>query len=154
MVTIRKILCPTDFSEPSEAAWTFALSLGEQYGAEVVLLHVVADPVRSPVAYELGYTPERVLKAVTDEAERLLADTAAKAADRKVKVLPRLRRGVEFREINAAATEEGADLIVMGTHGHTGLAHLLIGSVAEKVVRTAPCPVLTVRHPTMRLEAA
>jgi nucleotide-binding universal stress UspA family protein len=59
---------------------------------------------------------------------------------------------VEFREIIAAAREEEADLIVMGTHGRTGLAHALIGSVAEKVVRKAPCPVLTVRHPKMKFE--
>jgi nucleotide-binding universal stress UspA family protein len=154
MLTIRKILCPTDFSEPSEAGWAFALTLAEQFGAEVILLHVVPEPVGNPIAYEMGYTPERFLRSVTEEATRLLADLAAKAGDWKVTIRQVLRRGVEFREVNAAAKEEGADLIVMGTHGRTGLAHLLIGSVAEKVVRTAPCPVLTVKHPTMQLQTA
>ncbi len=152
MVTIRKVLFPTDFSEASEAAWGFALSLAQEFGAEVALLHVVPEPPRLAEAYEMGFTPERFLKAATEEAQRLLADMQAKAADWKVTLIPRVRQGVEFREIIAAAREEGADLIVMGTHGRTGLAHALIGSVAEKVVRKAPCPVLTVRHPKMQFE--
>jgi nucleotide-binding universal stress UspA family protein len=152
MKTVRKILFPTDFSEPSEAAWAFALSFAKEFGAVVVLLHVVPEPPRLAEAYEMGYTPERFIKAATEEANRLMADMQAKAADWKVTLLPRIRQGVEFREIIAAAREEEADLIVMGTHGRTGLAHALIGSVAEKVVRKAPCPVLTVRHPKMKFE--
>ena len=152
MVTIRKVLCPTDFSEPSQAAWTYALALATEFGAEVVLLHVIPEPPQMAAAYELGYTPERFVKAVTEESQRLMADLIAKAAHDKGKIAPQVRRGTEFREIIAAAREEGADLIVMGTHGRTGLAHALIGSVAEKVVRKAPCPVLTVRHPKMKFE--
>lgn len=152
MVTIRKLLFPTDFSEPSEAAWMFALSFAKEFGAEMVLLHVVPEPPRLAEAYEMGYTPERFIKAATEEAQRLMADMQTKAADWNVPLIPRIRQGVEFREIIAAAREDGVDLIVMGTHGRTGLAHALIGSVAEKVVRKAPCPVLTVRHPKMKFE--
>lgn len=152
MVTIRKVLFPTDFSEASEAAWGFALSFAKEFRAEVVLLHVVPEPPRLAEAYEMEFTPERFIKAATDEAQRLLADMQAKAADWNVTLIPRVRQGVEFREIIAAAREARADLIVMGTHGRTGLAHALIGSVAEKVVRKAPCPVLTVRHPKMKFE--
>jgi nucleotide-binding universal stress UspA family protein len=146
MGAIRTILCPTDLSEASGAALDFALSLAHLVHAEVVLLHVMVEPPRVAEGYQL----DRFQRAATDEAQRCMADLMTKAADWKVKTVPRIRRGVEFREINAAAVEEKADLIVMGTHGRTGLEHFLIGSVAEKVVRTSPCPVLTVRPPEAR----
>ena len=152
MVTLRKVLFPTDFSEPSEAAWGYVLALAKEFEAEVVLLHVVPEPPRLAEAYEMGFTPERFIQAATEEAKRLMADLMAKAADWKVAITPKVRQGVEFREIIDAAREAGADMIVMGTHGRTGLAHALIGSVAEKVVRKAPCPVLTVKHPKMKFE--
>lgn len=152
MVTLRKLLFPTDFSEPSEAAWGYALTLAREFEAEVVLLHVVPEPPRLAEAYEMGFTPERFIQAATEEAKRLMADLMAKAADWKVAITPKVRQGVEFREIIDAAREAGADMIVMGTHGRTGLAHALIGSVAEKVVRRALCPVLTVKHPKMKFE--
>jgi nucleotide-binding universal stress UspA family protein len=152
MVTLRKVLFPTDFSEPSEAAWSYALALAKEFGAEILLLHVVAEPPRLAEAYEMGFTPERFIKAASDEARRQMTDMIAKAADWKVSISPQVRKGVEFREIIQAAREAAADIIVMGTHGRTGLAHALIGSVAEKVVRKAPCPVLTVKHPKIKFE--
>ena len=152
MVTLRKVLFPTDFSEPSEAGWTYALAFAKEFSAEVVLLHVVPDPPRLAEAYEMGFTPERFIQAATEEARRMMAEMIAKAADWRVQITPQVRQGVEFREIIQAAREAEADLIVMGTHGRTGLAHALIGSVAEKVVRKAPCPVLTVKHPKMTFE--
>jgi nucleotide-binding universal stress UspA family protein len=152
MVTIGTILFPTDFSEPSEAAWGYALTLAKEFGANIVLLHVVPEPPRLAEAYEMGFTPERFIRAASEEAQRLMADMMAKAADMKVAITPKVRQGAEFREIIDAAREACADIIVMGTHGRTGLAHALIGSVAEKVVRKAPCPVLTVRHPKMIFE--
>ncbi len=152
MVTLRKLLFPTDFSESSEAAWGYALTLAREFEAEVVLLHVVPEPPRLAEAYEMGFTPERFIQAATEEAKRLMADLMANAADWKVAITPKVRQGVEFREIIDAAREAGADMIVMGTHGRTGLAHALIGSVAEKVVRKALCPVLTVKHPKMKFE--
>ena len=148
MKAVRKILFPTDFSEPSEAAWTFALSFAKEFGAEVVLLHVVPEPPRLAEAYEMGYTPERFIKAATDEANRLMADMQAKAGDWKVTLLPRIRQGVEFREIIAAAREEEADLIVMGTHGRRGFARATLGSDAEYVAQRASAPVLLVHSRT------
>ena len=152
MVRLRKVLFPTDLSEPAEAGWTHALVFAKEFGAEIVLLHVVAEPPRLAEAYEMGFTPDRFVQAVSEEARRLMADMIAKAADWKVPITPQVRRGVEFREIIEAARDHEADLIVMGTHGRTGLAHALLGSVAEKVVRKAPCPVLTVKHPKLALE--
>jgi nucleotide-binding universal stress UspA family protein len=152
MVPIRKVLFPTDFSECSHAAWGHAVTVARQFGAEIVLLHVVAEPPRVAEAIEMGYTPEKFLKAATEEAHRLLADLIAAASDRKVPFRSRICQGVAFHEIIGVAREEGVDLIVMGTHGRTGLAHALMGSVAEKVVRKAPCPVLTVKHPGMKFE--
>lgn len=152
MVSIQRVLFPTDFSECSQAAWGHAVAFARQFGAEIVLLHVVAEPPRVAEGIEMGYTPEKFLKAATEEAYRLLGDLAAKAADEKVPIRPRVGKGVAFHQIIAVAQEEGADLIVMGTHGRTGLAHAFMGSVAEKVVRKAPCPVLTVKHPGMKFE--
>lgn len=152
MLRIGKVLFPTDFSELSEAAWGYALTLARAFGAEVLLLHVVSEPPAGSVLYEIGSSPEGFVRTATEEAKRLMAELVSGAADPKVAITPQVRRGLEFREINAAARENGVDLIVMGTHGRTGLSHLLIGSVAERVVRTAPCPVLTVRHPAMQGE--
>lgn len=152
MVTIGKVLFPTDLSECSQAAWGHALAFAKQFGAEVVLLHVVVEPPQVAAGYELGYTPERWVKVATLEAHGLLADLMARAADWQVKMTAKVRQGTAFREIIAAAREERVDLIVMGTHGRSGLAHALMGSVAEKVVRKAPFPVLTVKHPDMKFE--
>ena len=144
---VRKVLCPTDFSEGAEAGWNVALALAMQFEAEVILLHVVPEPPRLTEAYQRGYTPERFIEATAVEARRLLEHLAAKAADCDLKTSWKVRRGVEFREISAAAAEEGADLIVLGTHGRSALPGLLLGSVAERVAGAAPCPVLLVRSP-------
>ena len=144
---VRKVLCPTDFSEGAEASWNVALGLAKQFEAEVILLHVVPEPPRLTEAYQRGYTPERFIEATIVEARRLLESLLAKAADWNVKISWRVRRGVEFKEIAAAAAEEGADLIVLGTHGRSALPGLPLGSVAERVAGTAPCPVLLVRPP-------
>lgn len=142
--SVRKLLCAMDFSEPAEASWKLALDLAAQFEAEVILLHVVPEPIRLAAAYQRGYTPERLVQASIAEARRLLQNLAAQAGGAPPKTTLEVRRGVEFREISAVAREEGVDLIVMGAHGRTGIAYSPIGSVAERVVGMAPCPVLLV----------
>jgi nucleotide-binding universal stress UspA family protein/CBS domain-containing protein len=137
----RTILCPTDFSEAASAAFPVACSLARGRGARVVLLHVYPPPLchgevvarRQPDRYE-------------DDLWRLLGGYQSSAPD--VHVEPRLVEGDAIKEILRQAGEEGCDLIVLGTQGRTGLARLLLGSVAEQVLRQAPCPVLTVRPST------
>jgi nucleotide-binding universal stress UspA family protein len=140
--SIKKILVPTDFSEGSEPAVQYAAMMARVIKAHVCLVHVI-----QPYAYAMTETFNVVdhysaLKAI---AEPML-DQARKGLQKAgLTVETDLLSGVAHREILEKARRIGADLIVMGTHGRSGVDHLLLGSVAEKVVRLAPCPVLTVR---------
>jgi nucleotide-binding universal stress UspA family protein len=137
MIAVSVILHPTDFSGPSRDAFDLACSLARDHGARVVVLHVL------PVLLYGDLGP--VLPPPTEELEQALREL--RPADPGVEVEYRLTQGEPAREILAEARDCGCDLIVMGTHGRTGLGRLLMGSVAEQVVRKAPCPVLTVKAP-------
>jgi nucleotide-binding universal stress UspA family protein len=152
MVPIRRILFPTDFSEPADHAWPFALHFAQEFGAEVHLLHVVAPPPRMTEAYAASFDPEKFAAVLTAEAKASLDRFVLAAKERNIASQTEVRIGVDFHEIVDYARTHRIDLIVMATHGRTGLAHALVGSVAEKVVRKAPCPVLTVKHPAMKFE--
>ena len=147
MLPFRKVLCPTDFSAPSEAAVTAALEVARHFHASLCLAHVVAGlPDTAP---DLNYTfrvpeYEAALKA---DAEARLKALASRLGGAGVQADYVVGHGNAGREIVRMANEWGADVIVIGTHGETGLAHALFGSVAERVVRLADCPVLTVRPP-------
>jgi nucleotide-binding universal stress UspA family protein len=147
MIDLRRILVPIDFSPPSRAALTFAAALADKFGAELVLFHAVQDlAVFLPDAVTV--TPvalpptEQMTAAVREGLTRFLEES--KLTGRQVR--EEVREGTPHAEIVEFAREAGIDLIVMGTHGRGGLSHMLLGSVTEKVVRTAPCPVLTVRE--------
>lgn len=140
----KKIIAATDFSQPSEAAVEYAMEIAGP-GSIVVICHVVDDV---PLTY--GYvgvsapTPEirtRMAEGAAAELGRVLPKNPPAGVEVEGKVL----HGSPFLEIIKLAKSEAADLIVVGTHGRTGLKHMLIGSVAERVVRKAPCPVLVVR---------
>ena len=141
----KKILAPTDFSKPSADALVVALDIAVP-GALVIVCHVVDD---LPLTY--GYvglaapTPE-IRSRMGLEAERELEKFLPAVSRKDITLERRVVHGTPFLEIVRLAREEGVDLIVMGTHGRTGLQQILIGSVAEKVVRKAPCPVLVVRE--------
>lgn len=141
MLSIQTILHPTDFSQPSVFAFQLACALARDYGARLIILHVVMPP--SAVAYR-----EMVVHGEFDGSyQRLRAELEQiRPADPTIRVEHRLQEGDAATEILRGAQETRADLVVMGTHGRMGLGRLL-GSVAEKVVRQAPCPVLTVRAP-------
>ena len=152
MMPIRRILFPTDFSESADHAWMFALQFAQDFGADVHVLHVVAPPPRLTEAYSMNFDPEKFAAVVTAETETFLDRLVEGAKDRHLTFHREVRIGVDFHEIIDYARKHEIDLIVMATHGRTGLAHALVGSVAEKVVRKASCPVLTVKHPAMRFE--
>jgi nucleotide-binding universal stress UspA family protein len=148
MIDIRHILVPTDFSKHSQNALTYAVAFAEKFGAELHLLYVVQDLslfVPDPVAGGPPFPPpvEQITAAVRTSLDRLIEENQL----RRFPVHAEVREGAPFQEIIVYAREKQIDLIVMGTHGRTGLAHVLMGSVTERVVRKAPCPVLTVRHP-------
>lgn len=145
MKPIQRILCPVDFSDTSNHAVRYAAELAVPLGAELHLLHVYQLPM---------YTmPDGALLAGPETAQRVM-ETSQESLGKLAEELPgeltvntHLCEGVPHAEVNRLVKELGADLVVMGTHGRTGLGHLLLGSVAERVVRTAVVPVLTVRHP-------
>jgi nucleotide-binding universal stress UspA family protein len=135
---IRHILAPTNFSAPAHQAVTAACELARTFGAKLSLLHVIEVPV---YAIEVALPRENLERDARRELARLLP--AADAAH--VEVTRLVNMGVPYQKIMETATAEQVDLIVMATHGRTGLSHLVLGSVAERVVRLAPCPVLTLR---------
>ena len=148
MLPIHTILHPTDFSKQSEFAFQLACSLARDYGAQLYVVHVVTPPV---VVYGEGVLP---VEPAAYQAELRETLTRLHAVEPEVRVLHRLVEGQPVDEILRLAKEIGCDLIVMGTHGRTGFGRMLMGSVAEKVVRTAPCPVVTVRQPSSLAERA
>ena len=144
-VSIRRILFPTDFSEPAAEAQKYALTLADQLGAELHLLHVVVPPVIPFPDSSTSWTmPDIGLIAPVKEAERRFSTEISSWGGER-RVVSTVITGFAVEEIVKYAEEHQIDLIVAGTHGLTGLSHLLIGSVAEKLVRVATCPVLTVR---------
>lgn len=144
MIKISKILVPTDFSDNSAFAYPYANSLAKSYGAEVLLAYISEHrlyPIRP--GQGLGWDEHE------EEEKAFVAEGLAKAReafDADLKVGTVHGEGRAFVELVRTARAEGIDMIVICTHGHTGMKHLLLGSTAEKVVRKAPCPVLTV-HP-------
>ena len=148
MIAIKNILVATDFSEASDVALNYGRALARHFDACVHLLHVVQNV--SAQAFGDGYIaamPE-MQNEIEDAARRQLAALLIDNDDRPLRARSILMRsGMPAAAIVDYANEAHADIIVMGTHGRGALAHLLMGSVAERVVRTAKCPVLTVRHP-------
>lgn len=144
MPQFRRIVHPTDFSERSETAWTYADALAAKFGAELHLVHVMQEPVAVlPESSIAVAAPAANLPELIDAAEQGLKRYQAAEPGRIANRI--VLHGPSAEEIVRYAKDCNADLIVIGTHGRTGLAHVLLGSVAEKIVRKAPCAVLTVR---------
>ncbi|MEJ2183346.1 MAG: universal stress protein [Nitrospirota bacterium] len=145
---IRKILCPVDFSEASGDAARYARDLAEHYGAQVVVIHVIYDIQADTGWYSLSVDTVELYRdmerAAREEFERFKKQYFEGFQDVQYVQL----RGTPDEEIVNWAAHNGADLIVMGTHGRKGLDRVLFGSTASKVVRYAPCPVMTVRAPS------
>jgi glycine betaine transporter len=142
---LKTIVVPIDFSPPSMTALRCATRLAEQFGSVVRLVHVV-EP--APFLNDLpNVALVRTDQEIAKEAKLRLEVTAQQEIDELVPVYPEVRIGKAYNEIVAAAKVCGADLIVIATHGYTGLKHALLGSTAERVVRRAHCPVLVVRQP-------
>lgn len=145
---IKKILVPTDFSKYSDYALQYAASLARDFGAELFLLHVVPEgDLRTMYDYPPDFPLEQILNDQKKLAEQQFEQIVRDEAKRGLKVTPLVYSGKAHEEIVNTANNYGVDLIVIATHGRTGLTHVWMGSVAEKVVRLAPCPVLTIKHP-------
>ena len=144
MTNITRILVPTDFSEPADAALDYAVDLSKTLGAQISLVHVFDEIPAATLSFDL-YMPlsAEARDEVLSTVRRRLAERVERSG--RPDVTSDVLVGGTARAIVDAARNHHADLIVMGTHGRLGVAHLLLGSVAERVVRTAECPVLTVR---------
>ena len=144
---MKKILIASDFSDCARRAEEAAMALGRALDAELILLHV---SVETPL-YNEGMRglvdPRKVYEAQREWAETTLAARAAEMRGHGVSARSVIRSGVAVDEIVKLASEEPCDLIVIGTHGRGGLGRFFLGSVADRVVRLAPCPVMTVRLP-------
>ena len=153
MIKLETILHPTDFSEPSNYALKYALSFAEEYKAKLVVCHVIEEVAKAMYFDMLQAPPLAELMAdIEAQAQKALDDLVPAEYREKLTIEHVIRKGVPFLEIVRCAEEIRADMIVCGTHGRTGLKHALFGSVAEKIVRKSPCPVLSVRHPEHQFE--
>ena len=144
----RKILVPTDFSEDSDLAFQMALSIAVKYQARIFLLHVISNTVQQSLAdYCLDQSiVARVLnESIVFSNEKLQEVIDKNQQSGNIKVIPDVRKGQPYEEILKEAAERKIDLIVIASHGKTGLKKYLIGSVTEKVMKEAKCPVLLIR---------
>lgn len=145
MLAIQNILVPTDFSEPADVALAYARELAEKFNGRIELLHVVATPVLYPMGSDASaITMASVIADVEASARQSLEELRKKLALPADRVTVRTSVGTPVSEILAAITDDEIDLVVMGTHGRGMVEHLLLGSVAERVVRRSHVPVMTV----------
>lgn len=142
-IGLKRILVPVDFSESSRKALQYALAFAKLFNAEIALVHVVPNvSAESRLAFDM---PE-LQRSLLQEGQDKLDDEIKPYAGGSVKLTASVLKGVPFHEIVQAGQQLKADLIVLGTHGRTGLRHVFMGSTAERVVRHATCPVMVVRE--------
>lgn len=149
MIKLTRVVCPTDFSPTSSRAVDYAGTMADSFGAELVLLHSIPlmdYPLRS---FGISSSIEHIQEELQTRAMESLEVRSKKLKETLPNINVRLlvRNGEPHETTLECAKSENADMIVMGTHGYTGITHALLGSSAEKVVRMADCPVLTVRTP-------
>jgi universal stress protein A len=149
MFPFQKVICPTDFSEASLCGLKMASEMAEKFGSEVIVLYVLTAIQHLPSphveASEITFDTVAYEKRLVKEAQAKLVDIAASIFPESVEPRLEVRIGQPAQEILEASREDDADAIFMATHGRTGLKHIVFGSVAERVVSRADCPVLTVR---------
>jgi nucleotide-binding universal stress UspA family protein len=150
MVYLKKILVTTDMSDYSLAAIEYASSFGLLYSSKIYLLYVADIPAALPTMQGIEIDAAISQQAAEDALKKELEQFVANRINPDIKLTPVVRTGVPAEEIKRFAGEEGIDLIVMATHGRTGLRHIVMGSVAEKVVRISNTPVLTVKPRPLR----
>jgi len=142
----KRILVATDFSETADAALDYAVALAKELHANVIIMHAYELPIYGFPSGALVASAEMASRIMTGAQEGVAAAAEARA-DRGVEIAQVVRQGMPWEEVHRVADEMNADLIVIGTHGRKGLARALLGSVAEKIIRTSTRPVLTIHKP-------
>jgi nucleotide-binding universal stress UspA family protein len=151
MKNLKKIICPVDFSEPSDAALKSAVELAEHFSAEIILFHAIneIDPTPSPsytLTHHLMDQIPQIMGQMTENAHKAMQDLIKNYVKKQIPADHRVVIGDPAKSIVKLAENEQADLIVIATHGRSGIKGMFFGSVAEKVVRSATCPVLTMKY--------
>jgi len=147
MNSIKRILVPIDFSDYSRNALKYAVNFATHFQAKIFLIYVV-EPMIYPADFSMGQVSiPSVDVDMNERAREELNSLIKQELSENIEVEIIIKTGKPFVEINETAGEKDVDLLIISTHGHTGVEHLLFGSTAEKVVRKAPCPVLTLREP-------
>lgn len=147
MLPVKKVVCPTDFSDPSYEGLKVAGEFAEHFSAELILVHAIFPGPIVPGIAEPGFHIPVALETMQDTAENALQDLARQKMLEDISVRTMVINGKPAYEIVNLAEKEGADMIVIATHGESGWQKFLFGSVTEKVIRMASCPVLTIRQP-------
>ena len=148
MIALKHVLVPTDFSETSDSALRYGKALAGAFGATLHVVHIVEAPFGQPWAVEAyGFSLATLQDEWTKDAQSRLAASLSDDEKKTLHAVTTTVLGHPVMEILRYEKDNGIDLIVMGTHGRGPLGHVVLGSVAERVVRKAPCPVLTVRTP-------
>jgi len=149
MFPVNKILCPIDFSEHSLEALDNAVEMAQNLSSELVLTHIISPiPVRPTPTQPSEFDVSGYRDTLEENSEENMDSVIKKHIPDNVKVKKVIRSGMPAQEIDDIAEEENIDLLIISTHGRTGLSHVIFGSVAEKIIRHAPCPVLTIRSKT------
>lgn len=151
MRNLKKIICPVDFSEPSDAALISGVELAEHFSAEIILCHAIneIDPTPSPsytLTHHIMEQIPQIMGQMKQNAHKAMQDLIKNHVEKRIPADHRVVIGDPAKTIVKLAEDEKADLIVMATHGRSGIKGMFFGSVAEKVVRSATCPVLTMRY--------
>ncbi len=144
MIEIKKILIPTDFSEYSQHALKYAVALAESFKAKLYVMHVWEH---SMIGAPSEAYPQEIMIGAQKSEEEALKRLTDELRSKRIEAEGVFVTGRVYVEIVTKAEELDVDLIILATHGRTGLSHMVFGSTAEKIVRLAPCPVLTVKHP-------
>jgi len=147
MKPFEKILTAIDFSESSDFAFEYALTLARQFQAELTVMHVINEPVDLRGFYVPHISFEQLEKEIEEGAEKMMEKFCQTKMGDFTRYTTEVVAGIPYEEILKKAADTGSSLIVLGTHGRTGIDHLIFGSTAERVVRSATCPVLTIRMP-------
>lgn len=149
MKTFERILTAIDFSESSDYAFEYALTLARQFQADLTVMHVINEPVDLRGFYVPHISFEQLEKEIEEGAEKMMVKFCQTKMGDFTRYTTTVVAGIPYEEVIRKAEETGASLIVLGTHGRTGIDHLIFGSTAERVVRSATCPVLTIRMPVI-----
>jgi nucleotide-binding universal stress UspA family protein len=155
VIEVKRVLAPTDFSSHSEKAVRFACGLAERFGADLHLVHVLSEIIPAgPDPLLMPVMPPQFYQENEDRAKETLQRLLDPAWGKPKATVSAVRWGSPVEAIVDYAGEQKIDLLVIATHGRTGLSHVLLGSVAERIVRESPCPVLTIRDSTRPTKSA